>query len=735
MSLLAKEWKALVTNKKVLIPVIAVVFIPVLYAGMFLWAFWDPYENLEDLPVAVVNQDNGAEYEGENLQVGKELVDNLKDNPKFKWQFVDEKTADQGLKDQKYYMKIEIPDNFSANATTLLDDQPKELEMKYVPNEGFNFLSAQIGNTAMEQIKEEVANEVTKTYAESIFGKIGEVADGLGKASDGAAEIDSGTGKLKDGTGKLKENLAKLAESSVTFKEGLQSASDGTTKLSKGAADLDKGLGQLNQGYTKVENGSNALADGNAKLAAGSNELYSKMQELNQGVPQLTDGTKRVSEGAAALNQGLTQFDAGQQDAKKGAEQLAAGIDQLQANMKQLAPVLAALPEEKRNELTAALEQLNQGSDNLSAGVGKLAENSTVIAGKSGELAQGASAVYENQQKVQDGVSKLTEGQGKLNTGLNDASNGANEFSQGVALFGQKLGEAKEGSAQLASGSTDLNSGISKLSDGSGKLESGAGKLADGASDLDKGVGDLSGGTSELSTALADAADQTKDTKGSDPLYDMMAKPVDVKNEKINEVPNYGTGFTPYFLSLGLFVGALLISIVYPLRQSVGEPKSALSWFFSKFGVLLAVGIIQSLVADAVLLMGLQIEVQSVGMFILFSILTSLTFLALIQFFVTSLGDPGRFVAIIILILQLTTSAGTFPLELIPEPLQIFNYWLPMTYSVAGFKAVISSGDFSYLGTQSLVLIGMMLLMIIGTITYMFFQVRKNRQEVSEEAL
>ncbi|MGD6817748.1 YhgE/Pip family protein [Metabacillus sp. 84] len=728
MSLLAKEWKALLTNKKILIPVIAVLFIPVLYAGMFLWAFWDPYENLEQLPVAVVNQDKGAEYEGEDLQVGKDLVGNLKENPDFKWVFVDQETADKGLENQKYYMKIEIPENFSENATTLLDDQPKELEMKYVPNEGFNFLSAQIGNTAIEKIKEEVANEVTKTYAEGIFGDVEKLADGIGEASEGASEIDSGTGDLKAGSGTLKDGLSQLAENSIKFKEGVQSASEGTKDLQSGMNDLDSGLGELKEGYSGLQGGINELADGNAQLAAGSEELNSGTGELNEKVPQLTDGAKQVSEGTAALDQKFAEFDKGQQEAKEGAEQLSGGIDQLQAKLKELEPVLAALPKDQRDELTAAIDQLNTGSDELSAGVGELAKNSSLIAGQTDKLAQGAAAVYEGQQGVQTGVSELAEGQKDLNAGIQKSAEGSSELSKGAADFGTGLNDAKEGSAALASGSTELTSGVGELESNSGELEKGAGQLADGASELDKGVGGLSSGTSELSQALADAADETKDTKGSEPLYEMMAKPVGVQSEKMNEVPNYGTGFTPYFLSLGLFVGALLISIVFPLKQSAGDPKSALSWFFSKFGVLLAVGVIQALIADAVLLFGLQIEVQNVGLFILFSILTSLVFLTLIQFFVTSLGDPGRFVAILILILQLTTSAGTFPLELIPEPLQIFNYWLPMTYSVAGFKAVISSGDYSYLWSQSAVLIGMMLLMMAGTIIYMFFQVRKNKQ-------
>ncbi|WP_162617468.1 YhgE/Pip family protein, partial [Bacillus pseudomycoides] len=252
------------------------------------------------------------------------------------------------------------------------------------------------------------------------------------------------------------------------------------------------------------------------------------------------------------------------------------------------------------------------------------------------------------------------------------------------------------------SGSKQMADGVNQLADGSGKVTEGLGKVNDGSK--------------ELATKLGEGAEKTSETKGDENKYDMFASPVKVETEKVTEVPNYGTGFTPYFLSLGLFVGALLLSIVFPLREAVGIPKSGFSWFVSKFGVLLTVGVIQALVADAVLLLGLGVEVQSVPYFILFSIITSLSFIALVQFLVTTFSDAGRFIAILTLILQLTTSAGTFPLELIPKPLQIFNAWFPMTYSVSGYKAVISSGDYSFMWQNAGILMMFIVLLSLGTI-------------------
>ena len=205
--LLSKEFAEIIKSKKILIPIIAVLFVPILYAGMFLWAFWDPYEQLDDLPVAVVNLDKGAELDGKPIEVGKGLVDNLKDNKSFKWEFVSEKEAKEGMEGRKYYMLVRIPDDFSSNATTLLKDDPKPLNLEYIPNESLNFLSSQIGGTAIEKIKGEVSSTLTKTYAEKMFDSIKDVSKGLADGADGANKLHDGASELHDGSSKVTDGL------------------------------------------------------------------------------------------------------------------------------------------------------------------------------------------------------------------------------------------------------------------------------------------------------------------------------------------------------------------------------------------------------------------------------------------------------------------------------------------------------------------------------------------------
>ncbi|WP_108670129.1 YhgE/Pip domain-containing protein [Peribacillus acanthi] len=717
------EWKSIIRNRKLLIPIIAVLFIPILYSGMFLWAFWDPYEQLDDLPVAIVNEDKGADYNGEQLHLGEDLTDKLKESKQFNFRFVDKDTGYDHLKKQDYYLLVEIPENFSENATTLLDEHPQKLELKYVPNESYNFLSAQIGETAMERIKASLSEKITETYAESVFDKVSEMADGYGTASDNAGKLYDGIQELTNGSKTLEENLQVLASKQIEFKNGVEQIDSGSKKMGKGTSELADGLGRLDAAHEKLEAGSIKIEQGLESASSGSEQLSTGLQSAYSSMNAMINGTEQIQAGANQLSGNLTAWANEANKASMGAENVKNGVALLQ---KQLQPYMAELPEDKQKELTAALSQIIAGSTQLSSGTGELAAAANQLAsgastldGKIGELAQG-------EKQLQAGLGRLTEGSEQLSSGISQLDNGQKEYINNFKVFGTKLGEASNGASKLANGASELSNGMDALKNGSVQLADGSKKLADGSEKLVSGSSKVEEGSKEFKDKLGEAAEKAQSVHPNEDNFNMMAGPVKVDKEPVTEVPNYGTGFAPYFLSLGLFVGALLLSIVYPLRDPSVAPKNGVSWFFSKYGVMAIVGIIQALIASGILLIGLGIEVQSVPLFILFSIITSLSFIALIQFLVTTLGDPGRFVAIIVLILQLTTSAGTFPLELIPKPLQMFNAFLPMTYSVQGYKDVISSGSFAGMWHNAWILLSFMAVFMVGTLLYFVFKFNRS---------
>ncbi|MFB6467339.1 YhgE/Pip family protein [Cytobacillus sp. Hz8] len=748
-SLIGAELKDIITNRKVLIPIIAVLIVPVLYAGMFMWAFWDPYAHLESLPVAVVNNDTGANFEGENLDIGKELVKEIKKSDEFKFTIVNKKEAYNDLEKQKYYMVVEIPKNFSENATTLLDDHPKKLELKYIPNEGYNFLSGQIGNTAMLNIQASLQEKVTKTYTETIFEKIKEMSDGFTQASDGAGQLKNGAIKLSDGAEKIKENLTTLANKSIEFKEGVLTADDGSKQLAEGTKELNSGLSQLKQGHNQLLygtkatlSGTNQLASGIGQVQAGLNQVDTKMNDLIKGtndaktgvaqfnsqLPELEKNTEALATGSAKLDAGINQFEQQltsqlTQASKQQLEQL---MPYLQKSMtpEQLAALQKQLNDQNlamQKQIAAGFDQLKSGSSQVAAGTAQLNKAvSSEISPNISKLNAGLTQISDGQTQLKAGIHSLAFGSNNLNTGVQQLQSGEKELVTGSSVFNEKLGEAQKGSEQAVSGSSDLSSGLSQLSDGSVKLADGTEKLADGSKDLTKGTTQLKDGTKELHSKLSDASNETSSVKANDKNFDMMASPVKLDSNGINKVPNYGTGFAPYFLSLGLFVGSLLMSIVFPLVEPAIRPKNGVRWFSSKLAILAGIGVIQALIAVMIIILGLKLEVESLPLFILTAIVTSLAFMTLIQMLVSILGDPGRFIAILILIFQLTTSAGTFPLELIPNALQPINAFLPMTYTVRAFKAAISTGDFSYLWHNIFILL--MFVISFAIISLLFFR-------------
>ena len=872
-SIFKKESLSIFKNRQLLIALIAIIFVPILYAGMFLWAFWDPYDFLDDIPVAIVNEDEGYLYEDEHLTLGQDLVAELKDSADFDFHFVSKDEGYEGLKAQDYYILIEIPRHFSKNATTVTKDSPEQLELIYVPNESYNFLASQMGETAMLQIEQALEEEIIEAYASIIFDTIDEVTDGLITASDATKELNDGAHELKDGSKTIVDHLQTVADGSITLKEGVLLAEDGTTELATGAETLSIGIVELYDNSVKLRDASTDIQSGANQLADGLNTANTGVKELKENIPLLIDGTEQIqdgllqfqtevpkqmagklsetvkeqsgplretidehltkkaselspliqnrlteeiSEGAAdtitteinsfldnapesiATNVSKTIVESIKQvsdnrldtikddiqnilDGKVDSETIDKIISTIEQNtniidesalqtqietalqtaldkaladreispeqQKQLedyiaskaAPKIEAGVTDALNSATQTIDQtLDDYETTLLDNIDKIAttletEISQALNEPMGQLQKGLSDVQGGQKLLYAGVQELQKGTNELADGSRQLVNGQNDYVTNMNKFTSSFARANDGAIELSSGAYELYRGMKELSDGATELSDGTGELADGSIELNDGMVTLADGTETFYEEMTEAAKLADDINLTKRTEQMIANPVTVENNKINEVPNYGTGFAPYFLSLGLFVGALLLSIVYPLREPSVTPSSGTTWFLRKFLALLTIGIFQALIATAILMLGLGLEVQSTSRFILFAIITSLTFITLIQFFVTCFDDPGRFIAIIVLILQLTTSAGTFPLELIPKVLQPLNAVLPMTYSVAGFKAVVSSGDYSVMWLNAGILIAFSIVFMALTLSYFVIQYKRKYAIFNEQ--
>ena len=387
--MIKQEWKNILKNHWIQIVLVALILIPSIYTVVFLGSMWDPYGNSGDLPVAVVNRDKAVEYNDKKLDVGDQLVKKLKDNDSLDFHFVNSKEANKGLKNGDYYMVITIPSNFSKNATTLLDKNPKKMVLNYTTNPGTNYVASKMDDSAIAKIKAEVSASVTKTYAETIFSSIGTMSDGFAEASDGTQQLSDGMTQLEDGNKTISDNLKVLASSSLTFK-------DGTNTLTQGLKSYTDGVVTVNNGIYQLKDGVGTLGSATPTLAKGINDLNTGAQTLSKGVNDYTAGVSQATEGAnqlvannTTLNEGVSSLGKGVQSLAEGNQQVVDGVKKLQQNL-----------EASKQKMVASQDSLTQ----LSKGKKSLDSYATLIKTLNSNAAslnnQGSRAYAEQLTKI-----------------------------------------------------------------------------------------------------------------------------------------------------------------------------------------------------------------------------------------------------------------------------------------------------------------------------------------------
>jgi putative membrane protein len=422
MEMIKKEWQAIYKNKILLISFIVISFIPILYASFFLKSVWDPYGKTEDLPVAVVNEDEEVEYSGKTLNVGQELVDQLKEDDNLNWQFVSAKEAQKGLKNNDYYMIVTLPEDFSSNAATVMDDIPQKMNIEYETNGGLNYLGEVVGETAMKQLKSEVSQKVTEVYAKAIFDQLAEVSDGFSDAADGAGKLDDGAVKLADGSKTLAENLDTLAKSTITFSDGEETFTSALSKYLEGTVKIDNGLSTLNTGVNTLGEKVPALADGVGQLEDGSNKLSNGIQSYTGGVSKLADGAGTLAGSGNTLTSGVDALEIG---LTGGTTQLQSGASQITAGLTQMSEQLGTQingSEEQLKQLDAGLTQINDGLQQLNTALNGSTGASFDAEALKGQLTE----IGTNDQAIGDAASAIVTDVGGINNNLSELGNSLN---------------------------------------------------------------------------------------------------------------------------------------------------------------------------------------------------------------------------------------------------------------------------------------------------------------------
>ena len=657
--------------------IIGVIIIPLLYSYLYLGAFWDPYSRLETLPVAVVNNDKGAVINGEDRNVGNEMVDNLKKDASLKFVFTDEQDAKTGTEGNDYYAMLIIPDNFSADIASANSTDKHTATITYSANEKRNFLASQILSSAVIKIEESTRANVDKEIVQQLTDNIKGVPGQM-------TELQNGLGDLKDGSQKLKSGADTLADGTQTFHDKFGEYQKGVTDLQSGSGTLVNGAASLNSGIDELLNGANQLATSTA------------------GVDQLTTGAKSLAAGAKTFNTSLNQY--------------ITGVDSLISSV------------------NSTSEFLTQYVTNVNPAIMK----DPVFAGFIKKLSDPANA--QNMKALLAADAKLKEASGQISAGADKLAAGSTslpKLKDALNTLAAGLSQAKSGSAELAEGSKSLSAGLSSLGSATTQLSDAANDINDGAKTLDQGASELDNGIgtakSGVDTTITDANNQLNSLDG---LAAYAEAPVKIEQDNVTSVPNYGTAFAPYFLSLSLWVGAIILFVgiyldsegKFKILSRNSEHKATRSFLY------LVIGIVQAIVLAQAIRYGLGLEVKEPVLYYLSCCLVSLAFISIVQFCMVHFKDLGKFLSIVLLILQLTSCGGTFPMQTVPKFFNVLYPFMPMTYSVGLFKQAISGAVQSEVILNAGVLVGILVVFMALTILLSFIKGRMAKQKELLEA-
>lgn len=679
--MLQAEWKHLFNNKILLISMAVISFIPILYSGFFLGSIWDPYGQTKNLPVAFVNEDKGVSLNGKSLNVGESVEKKLKDNHDLGWEFVSKQQADEGVNSGHFYAVVTIPSDFSQKAASITESEPQQAVINFTTTPAKNYIGSLVSNQAAAKVKSSVSEQITQAYAKGILENLDKLGIGLDAAANGASTLHDGLGRLQSGTQAYVGGVKQLAVNQQSLTGGLAQLSDGSRKLQAGLGQLSNNLptesqlSQLSDGMKQLQSGINQL---NASVSNPSPALVAQQNKVETTAQTLKETIEDSKSDLLAVGDTLRTL---------GAQAAASGSDSTTISLPQISNISQAF-----TKIQTIIEQTRMLRDDLQPLIQQLSAQQT---------------------QLQAGVSALNNGVNQLAPNAITAFNGYNS----VRFANNQL---LAGSASLTNGLSEAKLGSQKLANGASLLESRSGALIDGTSQL-------ASGADTLANKLAYASNRIKIQPTGTTTQQQIANPVKSEMTEKGNVPNYGYALSPYVLSLSLFVGALVLNVIYPIRKTFSEQESAIRWWLSKASVAGVAAFMQATILMLVMVFFLGLTPEHPAHFIGAIYLTSFAYMSIVSLLVIVLDNPGRFLAMVLLVLQLGSSEGTFPIQTANGFFQAINPLVPMTYSIRALRQAISGGlDNAFYGGSMWVLAGFLL--VANLLTIGFFAYRGKRK-------
>ena len=625
------------TPIRILAIAIAVV-VSLCYGLVTVIAFSEMPDSVKDFHVAIVNDDEGAELDGEPVNYGDIIMEEVEKNDSVRWEVCDQGELKEGIENTDYYFAFIIPEDFSEKVLSAKTGKPETAEIQYLSNMRKNFIASQLTRSVKSEFENLVSQKISEEYAAGAFSSLAEAGDGLETAADGSEKITDGLNTLRTGVNAVNDGAASLE--------------NGAAELKEGADELASGLSALNSATSQLEPGSISLGQKQEQqiyaAAADSQAVSAAADQMSQGIASAVSTDVKAGMTSQAVKAALTS-------------QILSGLE-----AGGYGDVLSGLTQEQKMQFVGAI--VSSALDGAASGI--------------------------SEESICEGISEPV-ASGLKETAGQSAVSGARRVVQQVNAA---LAESSEDMSRLRTSVAQLSDGADRLSEGTDELHEGAGSLSEGAGALSSGIPQLTEGSRILTAELEDGAVKIKTglVNSDSEMGEFVSDPVDVPEHIYGELTKYSEGFLPLFMSLGIWIGSLVLLFIVPLRRKTDAQLNSPEIVFSGYVVMALFSVLEAvLIVTGVLAIG--IEPASIPQMYFFAVVMALSFSAILQCFNLTFGIGGNIVGVLVTIFMIPACGGSFPTDLMPEFFSKISTFLPMTYSIDGIREALSVGNLSTL--------------------------------------
>ncbi|WP_409370003.1 YhgE/Pip family protein [Lysinibacillus sp. 38-6] len=721
----------IVSNWVVAVIVGGLIFLPSLYAWLNIYASMDPYAHTANMKIAVVNEDSGTTIKGENLNIGKELMDNLKENNSFSWHFIPREEALDSLKNGDYFAVLIVPNDFSQKLSSIVTELPTKAHIDYYVNEKINPIAPKITSKGAGVITQQVSSEFISTVNGTLFSMFNKIGIEIEHDIPDFEKFEQYVYTIEQHLPDIESFLAQTAKGGQDAEKLIDTTLNEIPEIEKltnnGLTTIQSGLKLMNEADTLF----NQLSPIVKEDLASAQKIAQQFTQLLEKLQNAASNTTSLAQAKDALLKQLTSLQA----------KVNSSIETLEA-LQQLTQADATTRQQLANSLQnviTSLQENGSNDDKNKAIIQKLVAIQEKLQANAGVADAATNALATLQQLnalLADSTSKIQQLPTiDEQTILNDiaevqkiAQDAASNLQQFLSYYTDTL--EPQIHSTLSAAKDTLTNASTMLTKVQSTIPQAQQRLSNAKNTLitaNKAISTLQSDFPTLSKKIIDLATKLRTFENEADLSEIVQllkndveaernffeEPVKLEEHRMFPIANYGTAMTPFYTVLSIWVGCLLLISLLAVNIHDSQHYSIRAIYFGRLLTFATISLIQTLIITIGDVLLLDVSIRAPFYFILFGLIISFVFITVVYTLVSVFGNVGKALAIVMLVLQIAGSGGTYPVELLPKFFQVINPFLPFTYAIGMMREAVGGIIWSKIWLDLTFLISFWLIFIL----------------------